>query len=81
MKGLGLGVYDIHSPRVPATEEIYQIIDDALEVCPTDRFWVNPDCGLKTRQQEETVAALKIWSTPRNRHEKTSSAYNENSHP
>ncbi|MEG9461224.1 5-methyltetrahydropteroyltriglutamate--homocysteine S-methyltransferase [Bacillus amyloliquefaciens] len=59
VKGLGLGVYDIHSPRVPATEEIYQIIDDALEVCPTDRFWVNPDCGLKTRQQEETVAALK----------------------
>ncbi len=74
VKGLGLGVYDIHSPRVPGTEEIYQIIDDALEVCPTDRFWVNPDCGLKTRQQEETVAALKIWSTPRNRHEKTSSA-------
>ncbi|WP_336804998.1 5-methyltetrahydropteroyltriglutamate--homocysteine S-methyltransferase [Bacillus subtilis] len=59
LKGLGLGVYDIHSPRVPSTEEMYNIIVDALAVCPTDRFWVNPDCGLKTRQQEETVAALK----------------------
>ncbi|KYD04791.1 5-methyltetrahydropteroyltriglutamate--homocysteine S-methyltransferase [Bacillus atrophaeus] len=59
LKGLGLGVYDIHSPRVPPTEEIYKIIDEALTVCPTDRFWVNPDCGLKTRHQEETIAALK----------------------
>ncbi|WNV81068.1 5-methyltetrahydropteroyltriglutamate--homocysteine S-methyltransferase [Bacillus atrophaeus] len=59
LKGLGLGVYDIHSPRVPPTKEIYKIIDEALTVCPTDRFWVNPDCGLKTRHQEETIAALK----------------------
>ncbi|WP_430743078.1 5-methyltetrahydropteroyltriglutamate--homocysteine S-methyltransferase [Bacillus atrophaeus] len=59
LKGLGLGVYDIHSPRVPPTEEIYKIIDEALTVCPTDRFWINPDCGLKTRHQEETIAALK----------------------
>jgi 5-methyltetrahydropteroyltriglutamate--homocysteine methyltransferase len=35
------------------------IIEDALKVCPADRFWVNPDCGLKTRQPEETIAALK----------------------
>ncbi|KMM62629.1 5-methyltetrahydropteroyltriglutamate--homocysteine methyltransferase [Bacillus glycinifermentans] len=59
LKGLGLGVYDIHSPRVPPTEEMLSIIQDALNVCPADRFWVNPDCGLKTRQPEETIAALK----------------------
>ncbi|MGG3626234.1 5-methyltetrahydropteroyltriglutamate--homocysteine S-methyltransferase [Bacillus gobiensis] len=58
-KGLGLGVYDIHSPRVPSVQEMIDIIDDALTVCPTDRFWINPDCGLKTRQQKETVASLK----------------------
>ncbi|MDA1475822.1 5-methyltetrahydropteroyltriglutamate--homocysteine S-methyltransferase [Bacillus changyiensis] len=59
LKGLGLGVYDIHSPRVPPTSEMLTIICDALKVCPNDRFWVNPDCGLKTRQPEETIAALK----------------------
>ncbi|KFM89639.1 MULTISPECIES: 5-methyltetrahydropteroyltriglutamate--homocysteine S-methyltransferase [Bacillus] len=59
LKGLGLGVYDIHSPRVPSKDEMLTIIEDALKVCPADRFWVNPDCGLKTRQPEETIAALK----------------------
>ncbi|MDA7026191.1 5-methyltetrahydropteroyltriglutamate--homocysteine S-methyltransferase [Bacillus sp. CLL-7-23] len=59
LKGLGLGVYDIHSPRVPPASEMLTIICDALKVCPKDRFWVNPDCGLKTRQPEETIAALK----------------------
>ncbi|NPC92291.1 5-methyltetrahydropteroyltriglutamate--homocysteine S-methyltransferase [Bacillus sp. WMMC1349] len=59
VKGLGLGVYDIHSPRVPPVSEMLTIICDALKVCPKDRFWVNPDCGLKTRQPEETIAALK----------------------
>ncbi|MCU4667592.1 5-methyltetrahydropteroyltriglutamate--homocysteine S-methyltransferase [Bacillus paralicheniformis] len=59
LKGLGLGVYDIHSPRVPSSDEMLTIIEDALKVCPADRFWVNPDCGLKTRQPEETIAALK----------------------
>ncbi|MBU8787208.1 MULTISPECIES: 5-methyltetrahydropteroyltriglutamate--homocysteine S-methyltransferase [Bacillus] len=59
LKGLGLGVYDIHSPRVPPADEMLSIIQDALNVCPADRFWVNPDCGLKTRQPEETIAALK----------------------
>ncbi|BBP88744.1 hypothetical protein BsIDN1_23620 [Bacillus safensis] len=63
LKGLGLGVYDIHSPRVPSVEEMSEIIDDALNVCPTDRFWVNPDCGLKTRQEPETIAALKNMVT------------------
>ncbi len=59
-KGIGLGVYDIHSPRVPAIEEISSMIDRALRVLDPELFWINPDCGLKTRKQEETVAALRL---------------------
>ena len=59
-KGIGLGVYDIHSPRVPAKEEIARNIERALNVLHPKQFWVNPDCGLKTRQEPETVAALKV---------------------
>ncbi|MFD2117858.1 5-methyltetrahydropteroyltriglutamate--homocysteine S-methyltransferase [Paenibacillus yanchengensis] len=58
-KGIGLGVYDIHSPRVPQTEEMSQMIDRALRVLDPKIFWINPDCGLKTRGQAETIAALK----------------------
>lgn len=58
-KGIGLGVYDIHSPRVPSKEEIRQNIERALRVLPARLFWINPDCGLKTRGEEETVSALK----------------------
>lgn len=57
--GIGLGVYDIHSPRVPAVEEIDRIIEQALRVLPVETFWINPDCGLKTRREPETVAALR----------------------
>ncbi|MFD0959642.1 5-methyltetrahydropteroyltriglutamate--homocysteine S-methyltransferase [Paenibacillus chungangensis] len=56
--GIGLGVYDIHSPRVPRVEEMTSMIDRALEVLDPGLFWINPDCGLKTRGREETVAAL-----------------------
>lgn len=56
--GIGLGVYDIHSPRVPSEEEMLSLINRALEVLDPQLFWINPDCGLKTRGQEETVAAL-----------------------
>ena len=56
--GIGLGVYDIHSPRVPSEEEMLSLIERALEVLDPQLFWINPDCGLKTRGQEETVAAL-----------------------
>lgn len=59
-KGIGLGVYDIHSPRVPSTEEMSVMIDRALNVLSPDQFWINPDCGLKTRKYEETVAALRV---------------------
>jgi len=57
-KGIGLGVYDIHSPRVPSKEEMITIMRDSLQVLDRQQFWVNPDCGLKTRKETETVAAL-----------------------
>lgn len=57
--GIGLGVYDIHSPRVPSVEEMNAILQETLAVIPVEQFWVNPDCGLKTRQEPETVASLK----------------------
>jgi 5-methyltetrahydropteroyltriglutamate--homocysteine methyltransferase len=56
--GIGLGVYDIHSPTVPSTEEITTFIEQALKVLPADQLWVNPDCGLKTRRAPEVEAAL-----------------------
>ncbi|MBB5356418.1 5-methyltetrahydropteroyltriglutamate--homocysteine methyltransferase [Anoxybacillus mongoliensis] len=58
-KGIGLGVYDIHSPRIPTKEELSEQIERALRVLRPEQFWVNPDCGLKTRKEEETIAALK----------------------
>lgn len=58
-KGIGLGVYDIHSPRVPSAIEMKKVIQRALSVLPVDLFWVNPDCGLKTRGNEETIESLK----------------------
>ncbi|WP_099221485.1 5-methyltetrahydropteroyltriglutamate--homocysteine S-methyltransferase [Listeria costaricensis] len=58
-KEIGLGVYDIHSPRVPTIEEIKGNIERALRVIPIEQFWINPDCGLKTRKEPETIAALK----------------------
>ena len=57
--GIGLGVYDIHSPVVPETETMLGVIRDALALVPAERLWVNPDCGLKTRGEPETVAALR----------------------
>jgi 5-methyltetrahydropteroyltriglutamate--homocysteine methyltransferase len=59
-KGIGLGVYDIHSPRVPLLEELTRNIHRALQVLDPKLFWINPDCGLKTRGMEETVAALQV---------------------
>jgi len=56
---IGPGVYDIHSPRVPATEEIEGLIDRALDVLDAEQLWVNPDCGLKTRRWVEVKPALR----------------------
>ncbi|SFN39241.1 methionine synthase (B12-independent) [Formivibrio citricus] len=55
---IGPGVYDIHSPRVPPVAEMQTLIGKALEVVPAERLWINPDCGLKTRNWAETEAAL-----------------------
>ncbi len=56
---VGPGVYDIHSPRIPSTVEIKAALFKMLEKMPREKLWVNPDCGLKTRGNAETVASLK----------------------
>lgn len=58
-KGIGLGVYDIHSPRVPSKDEMFTIVEQSLQVCDPKYFWINPDCGLKTRRTEEVIPALE----------------------
>ena len=55
---IGPGVYDIHSPNIPTQEWIENLIKKAAEKIPVARLWVNPDCGLKTRNWSETEAAL-----------------------
>jgi len=55
---IGPGVYDIHSPNIPTQEHIVQLMRKAAERIPAQRLWVNPDCGLKTRQWEEVIPAL-----------------------
>jgi 5-methyltetrahydropteroyltriglutamate--homocysteine methyltransferase len=56
--GVGPGVYDIHSPRVPSTDEMATSLREALDAVPAQRLWVNPDCGLKTRKTDEVTASL-----------------------
>lgn len=58
-RGIGPGVWDIHSPRVPSTQEIADLLMEARASIPANQLWVNPDCGLKTRGYEETIASLK----------------------
>ena len=55
---IGPGVYDIHSPNIPTQEHIVQLMKKAAERIPAERLWVNPDCGLKTRQWSEVIPAL-----------------------
>lgn len=55
---IGPGVYDIHSPRIPSTDEIAEKINKMLTVFDTNILWVNPDCGLKTRKYTEVKPAL-----------------------
>ncbi|SHF86369.1 Cobalamin-independent synthase, Catalytic domain [Fodinibius roseus] len=56
---IGPGVYDIHSPRVPSTEEMVALLEKAADVLDPEQIWVNPDCGLKTRGWEETLPSLE----------------------
>ena len=57
--GIGPGVYDIHSPRVPTTGEMATRLEQARQVLPATQIWVNPDCGLKTRDWPEVEPALE----------------------
>lgn len=57
-RGIGPGVWDIHSPRVPSVEEIQDLLEQAVQSIAPQHLWSNPDCGLKTRGYEETRASL-----------------------
>ncbi len=57
--GIGPGVYDIHSPRVPSVNEISELLGRAVDDLDLRQVWVNPDCGLKTRGYDETVSSLR----------------------
>ena len=56
---VGPGVYDIHSPRIPSVDEIRNTLRKMLDRIPAEKIWVNPDCGLKTRSNTETVPSLE----------------------
>ncbi|MGC1854598.1 MAG: 5-methyltetrahydropteroyltriglutamate--homocysteine S-methyltransferase [Candidatus Aquirickettsiella sp.] len=56
---IGPGIYDIHSPRIPAQDEMVEQLQHALRYIPIERLWVNPDCGLKTRNWPEVTKALR----------------------
>ena len=56
---IGPGVYDIHSPRVPSVEEMHRRLEKVLQYLSADQVWVNPDCGLKTRNWDEVQSSLK----------------------
>ena len=55
---IGPGVWDIHSPRVPGTEEMAGLLQLARGRLQDWQIWVNPDCGLKTRSWEEVGPGL-----------------------
>jgi len=55
---IGPGVYDIHSPRIPSEQEIKDRIEEMLQYLKPEQLWIDPDCGLKTRQWKETKASL-----------------------
>ncbi|KLK96687.1 5-methyltetrahydropteroyltriglutamate--homocysteine S-methyltransferase [Lactococcus lactis subsp. lactis] len=56
---VGPGVYDIHSPRIPSVKEIQNQLEKILDKLPIEQVWVNPDCGLKTRGNVETIPSLR----------------------
>lgn len=56
---VGPGVYDIHSPRIPSEQEIEDLIKQLVHKLPIDKIWINPDCGLKTRTEEESFKSLQ----------------------
>ena len=56
---IGLGVWDIHSPAIPSIDDMREVVTRALKVFPKENFWINPDCGLKTRRWEEVIPSLR----------------------
>jgi 5-methyltetrahydropteroyltriglutamate--homocysteine methyltransferase len=58
-RGIGPGVYDIHSPRVPSVDEVTELLSGAVRAIDAGQLWVNPDCGLKTRRYEEVTPSLE----------------------
>jgi len=60
---IGPGVYDIHSPRVPQPEDMLRLLERACRVIPPQQLWINPDCGLKTRNWPEVEQALRNMVT------------------
>ena len=58
-RGIGPGVYDIHSPRVPSVDEVTELLIGAVKAIDPSRLWVNPDCGLKTRRYDEVTPSLE----------------------
>ncbi|RLD17240.1 MAG: 5-methyltetrahydropteroyltriglutamate--homocysteine S-methyltransferase, partial [Caldiserica bacterium] len=58
-KQIGLGIWDIHSPVIPEVEKMLGVVERALEIFEKENFWINPDCGLKTRKWEEVIPSLK----------------------
>ncbi|MFI5496390.1 5-methyltetrahydropteroyltriglutamate--homocysteine S-methyltransferase [Actinoplanes sp. NPDC051859] len=58
-RGVGPGVWDIHSPRVPSLEEVALSVERAVAAVPAPRLWINPDCGLKTRGYAEVEESLR----------------------
>nr|WP_042189239.1 5-methyltetrahydropteroyltriglutamate--homocysteine S-methyltransferase [Kibdelosporangium sp. MJ126-NF4] len=58
-RGVGPGIYDIHSPRVPSVDEMAALLTEAVRAVPAQRVWSNPDCGLKTRGYAEVEPALR----------------------
>lgn len=68
---IGPGIYDIHSPNIPSQVEMEALLEKAVQVIPIERLWINPDCGLKTRQWEQIIPALtnKIAAAQTIRHQ------------
>jgi 5-methyltetrahydropteroyltriglutamate--homocysteine methyltransferase len=58
-RGIGPGVWDIHSKYPAQIETIKEILDKSIDVFGADNVWVNPDCGLKTRKLPEVEISLK----------------------
>ncbi|QTE29546.1 5-methyltetrahydropteroyltriglutamate--homocysteine S-methyltransferase [Pengzhenrongella sicca] len=58
-RGIGPGVYDIHSPRIPSEAEVTELLGKAVGSVAADQLWVNPDCGLKTRKYDEVIGSLE----------------------